>query len=256
MIKKYSEFIVLLRKIYFFNVLFKLIENRSRIILDIKKAINFYLIPCKIRFKNEPKVFCIGSNKTGTTTLKVALTGLNYVIGDQEKAELLLEDYKKRSFYRLIKYCQKAEAFQDIPFSLPYTYILLDHMFPGSKFILSIRKNEHEWYDSYIRYQKQGLGTSTLPTVHELKNHDYVYKGWLYDVKSAREPIDDSMIYDEKYCKNNYLSHIKDVIRYFAYRPNDLLVLNVADKDAYIKLCKFLKKTPRADKMPWENRSK
>ena len=116
-----------------------------------------YLSFNQFRFRFEPKIFCIGRNKTGTTSLKRALKDLDYSVGNQADAELLIHEYAQRNFRSIVEYCHTAQAFQDIPFSLPYTYIVLDHAFPGSKFILSIRKDEDERYQSLIRFHKMRL---------------------------------------------------------------------------------------------------
>jgi len=44
------------------------------------------------------------------------------------------------------------------------------------------------------------------------------------------------------------------VQKYFQYRKNDLLVLNIAQTGAYIKLCEFLERKPLYERMPWENK--
>lgn len=85
------------------------------------------------------KVFCIGRNKTGTTSLKKALSEFGYLIGDQRAAERLIDAYAIRDFGPIMSYCETAEAFQDVPFSWPYTYVVLDQAFPNSKFILTVR---------------------------------------------------------------------------------------------------------------------
>ena len=71
------------------------------------------------------KVFCVGRNKTGTTSLKVALQELGYIMGDQREAERLIDAYAARYFTPVVGYCRSAEAFQDVPFSWPYTYVVL-----------------------------------------------------------------------------------------------------------------------------------
>ena len=83
------------------------------------------------------KVFCVGRNKTGTTSLDVALRELGYLMGDQREAEWLIDAYAARDFKPIVEYCRSAEAFQDVPFSYPYTYVVLDQAFPESKFILT-----------------------------------------------------------------------------------------------------------------------
>src|SRR5690606_4675563 len=102
-----------------------------------------------------PKIFCIGRNKTGTTSLKVALRDLGYSIGSQRAAEHLIEDWGQRDFRRLVKLVSTADAFQDIPFSYDYTFQAMDAAFPGSKFILSIRDSPEQWYESLVRFTQK-----------------------------------------------------------------------------------------------------
>ena len=45
----------------------------------------------KNKAKGKQKIFCIGRNKTGTTSLKRAFEDLGYPVGDQRKAEILTE---------------------------------------------------------------------------------------------------------------------------------------------------------------------
>ena len=94
---------------------------------------------------NKQKIFCIGLNKTGTTSLEKAMIDLGYLIGDQRQAELLFDDWVKRDFSKLIEYCKTAVFFQDSPFSYPYTYVAIDQAFPNSKFILTIRDDAEQW---------------------------------------------------------------------------------------------------------------
>ena len=74
----------------------------------------------------EIQIFCIGRNKTGTTSLAEALTELGIIVGEQNLAEHLIHDWARRDFRRLFLYCRTAQAFQDIPFSLPFTFQALD----------------------------------------------------------------------------------------------------------------------------------
>ena len=126
------------------------------------------------------KVFCIGRNKTGTTSLERALSDLGYVVGHQPTAELLIHDYAQRNFKPIVEYCRTAEAFQDVPFSLPYTYQILDYAFPGSKFILTVRDNENEWYQSLIRFHRNRLGVRGKITKEDLLNDQYRYQGFIW----------------------------------------------------------------------------
>lgn len=118
--------------------------------------------------KDKTKIFCIGRNKTGTTSLKKALKDLGYRVGVQSKAELLLADYSKGKWKSLIKYCKTAEVFQDAPFSWPYTWLILHEHFPGAKFILTTRDSE-DWYRSITRFHaKKFAPGKSIPEKHRL----------------------------------------------------------------------------------------
>ena len=89
----------------------------------------------ELNHANSPKIFGIGNNKTGTTSLSKAMSKLGYKVGNQKIAELLHKDWAQRNFTPIIEYCKTAEFFQDVPFSKPFTFIVLDQAFPNSKFI-------------------------------------------------------------------------------------------------------------------------
>ncbi|MBV8658420.1 MAG: hypothetical protein JO142_11400, partial [Burkholderiales bacterium] len=76
------------------------------------------------------KVFCIGHNKTGTTSIDVALRSAGYRAGTQIEGERLIDDWAHGRFERIIDLCCQGDAFQDIPFSLKHTYRVLDETFP------------------------------------------------------------------------------------------------------------------------------
>ena len=127
------------------------------------------------------KVFCIGLNKTGTTSLESALQELGYSMGSQAAGEILLRQYLTRNFGPIIEFCKTADAFQDIPFGLPYTFVLLDHFFPNANFILSIRDSPDQWYLSDVSFQKKFFNIDVEPTAEMLQSCEYRYKGFMWD---------------------------------------------------------------------------
>lgn len=129
----------------------------------------------------------------------------------------------------------------------------MDRAFPGSKFILSVRDPD-DWYQSYIRHQKEIVGTKELPTVAELKAHPYVWEGWLYDVKRWMGQPEEKF-YDEEFLKEQFVRYNRNVKDNFRFKDN-LLTINVAETDAYQKLCSFLDCDPLYDRMPWENKTR
>ena len=209
-----------------------------------------------IKHSSKPKVFCIGHGKTGTTSVEKALRDLKFKIGDQVKGELLLDAYVKRDFKAIIKFCKTAEAFQDAPFCFKFTFMALDIAYPDSKFILTIRDSPNQWYESLCNFHSKLYGDNgNLPTVSDLKNTTYRYKGYAWDVRRFVYGMDEhSNPYDKETLINYYTSHNENIQDYFKNKDN-LLVINVAEKDAYKKMCTFLQVKPLYNDFPWENKT-
>jgi hypothetical protein len=141
----------------------------------------------RIRLYRKPKVFVIGLNKTGTTTMAKTLRDFGFVVASEKEAKPLFNDWVKGDFDPIIKFCKSAEAFQDSPFSFPGTYIALDKAFPGSKFILTIRDDEDQWYRSITRFHSKlwGDGDGVPPSKLQLQLATSSYRGRPWDVNQA-----------------------------------------------------------------------
>jgi len=203
---------------------------------------------------SQEKVFCIGCNKTGTTSLKLALHDLGYRVGLQLSGELLLKKYLARDFTPIVEFCTTADAFQDIPFSLPYTYVILDHYFRNAKYILSVRDSDEQWFSSLVSFHSTVLGGGSVPTIDTLKKHPYAYEGFCWDAKCRAMPSTESDPYDKQSNLAFYNDHNRSVRTYFREK-NNLLELNLAEPGAYLKFCRFLGREPVAEDFPWANRS-
>lgn len=206
-------------------------------------------------FRKKPKVFCVGQNKTGTTTMEAVLKTLGYKMGSQPKGELLSKEWADRDFKKIVKLCRTADAFQDVPFSNDFTYIILDYAFPGSKFILTVRNNADEWFESLKRFHTRILDKGRLPTPNDLKEFEYRFKGYLWESMRTKFDIDENTLYDHKKYTDHYNMHNDRVIEYFKYRPEDLLVLNVSHDNAMQDIYQFLGFPYKGEKMPHLNAS-
>lgn len=215
------------------------------------------LDPLRVSLRGKPKVFVLGFNKTGTTTMRRALDDLGYIVASERAAKPLFKDWQRRDFKPIINFCKSAEAFQDSPFSFPYTYIALDQAYPGSKFILTVRDDEDQWYRSITHFHSKlwGDGDGTPPTKEQLKEAFNAYKGRPWDVNRALFNSPESDPYNEVELKGFYRWHNQCVAEYFRDRPEDLLVLNVAEPGAYKKFVKFLGIESSAEEFPWENKT-
>jgi hypothetical protein len=208
------------------------------------------------RSKRAEKVFCVGRNKTGTTSLNSALNEMGYRVAPQAPAEMLVEDWARRDFKALRRFCLRYDAFQDVPFSYPYTFQYMDQAFPNSKFILTVRDNADEWYQSVTRFHAKGSGAVAIPTAADVKKHPYRYKGYVWDCQRWLYGIEEKQAYDPVIYKSHYEAHNAAVIDYFRWKPEKLLVLNVKQFGGYQELSKFLsKEVPAGAVFPWENRT-
>lgn len=208
-----------------------------------------------VRSWNKPKIFCIGRNKTGTTSLAKALEEMGFIVALQRPAEYLIKDWIKGRFRRLKLYCMTARAFADAPFSFPGTFEVMDKAFPGSKFILTIRNSPETWYDSIVRAHSKNWGHGKLPDKEDLLNARTIFKGYAWLMMKSLYHIPDNDPYNKEILINHYKNHNRAIMEYFKDRPDDLLVLNVTEDGAYQKLCGFLGVKSEKTVFPWENKS-
>jgi hypothetical protein len=210
----------------------------------------------RILFFRRPKIFCVGANKTGTTTVAAVFRSLGLRVGTQALAELLLHDWARKDYRNIIRYCRFAEAYQDIPFSYPDTYRALDTAFPGSKFILTVRDDAEKWFESLTRFHTKIVGKNRLPTADDLREFPYRYRGFLWNAMRLRYSEDEALLYDRDFYIQCYEAHNNAVREYFKHRPGDLLELNVAEPDAMERLLAFLGYPYSGQQMPHMNSSK
>ena len=163
------------------------------------------------------KVFVIGFQRTGTTSVGAALETLGYHLGGSfgtgTPLQLPITQEKLASAAR--SFALRADAFEDNPW--PVVFREMDEAFPGSKFILT-RRDPAGWIDSMVRH----FGEEPDPV------RSFIYG---HGAPAGHET--------EYVCR--YQSHVDDVLGYFAQRPRDLLVLNL-DRWTWNDLCGFLEK--------------
>lgn len=204
----------------------------------------------------KPKIFCIGHNKTGTTTIESVLKDFGYKLGNQIQGEMLLDAWYHRDFKEIIKFCKTADAFQDVPFSLPYTYQHLDLAYPGAKFILTERDNAEQWYQSLTKFHsKLWAKENRTPNMIDLKSVKDRYKDFAYQYIKYNFQTLDNDLYNKEVLIDHYLRHNDTVKSYFKSRPEKLLVINVSKSEDYATLCQFLDKPITRTDFPWENKT-
>ena len=160
------------------------------------------------------KVFGIGMNKTGTTTLGVCLESLGFSHTSYNLE--MLRHVRRDELEPVIEFARGYDAFEDWPW--PLIYRELDAAFPGSRFVLTTRLDVERWFGSLLRHADR-----TGPT--EMRTLVYGHA-----MPSANPEAHRAM----------YESHNAAVRSYFADRPGDFLEVCWERGDGWRELCSFL----------------
>mgnify|MGYP000347795657 CR=1 FL=1 len=182
--------------------------------LPVKKPLNFRWFNGAMT--DRPKVFCIGFQKTGTTSLHAALETLGYrtaaVAGRGWSADRLAAEGASLC----VETARDFDAVQDMPW--PLFFRELDEAFPGSKFVLTVRDPE-KWFASIEGHFGANEGEMQA----------FVYG------RDAAAPAGNKARYTE-----TLRAHEAAVRAHFAGRAGDLLVMNLEAGDGWNALCAFL----------------
>jgi Sulfotransferase domain len=97
------------------------------------------------------KVFGIGLNKTGTSSLRIALETLGYRVSGPNKK--LLKQVRSGNAAGLIAHTSHYDAFEDFPYPLAFREL---HQHYGSiaKFVLTTRHSGEAWYQSICEHAR------------------------------------------------------------------------------------------------------
>jgi hypothetical protein len=172
------------------------------------------------------KILGIGLPRTGTASLSDVFVMLGY---------------RTRHYPKYVDRVRAYEALIDVPMCNEFE--VLDKMYPGSKFILSVRD-----LDSWL--------VSCKFSSNRFRWHDLRPEGRCGpEVFKAHMEIFNTTAYDEDKFIEGYHRHYSRVIDYFKDR-DDLLVYNLKDEDKLTRVCTFLGKETPDDGFPHKNKSK
>lgn len=209
------------------------------------------------RTNGKPKIFVVGRNKTGTTSMKKAFEDLGFVVGEQLVSDYLTDKYFfKGDYQKILRFIKTAQVFQDVPFSFWEFVPVLDREFPGSKFILTVRDDDLQWYNSLVKFHAKRYGSNGNPPSYDdlQKIEKYPGSGFGINVMKVHgTPSYDP--YNKDIMCNHYNSHNEYVVDYFNDRPEDLLVINLSEAGAYQEFVKFIGADSDFTDFPWENRT-
>lgn len=176
---------------------------------------------------NRDKVFCIGLNKTGTTSIGDALEVLGYrrLGWDDLTSRRLTHAWCRQDIDSFIRICSRYDAFEDIPW--PLVYKEMAAAFPSAKFILTTRSSEEKWLSSVSKHtiRRKWLG------------HKMIYGS--YEVESNKKGYSDV-----------YRDHNESVMKFFENCPERLYVCCIDNNSGWNELCSFLN-IKRAPSIPF-----
>lgn len=165
------------------------------------------------------KIFCLGFQKTGTTTMSAALKALGFSVAGATKrinreADWTCSDQRQAIWKVLQKVIDHNDAIQDSP--CPFFYEDFDAAYPGARFILTERDPER-WIASYAKF---------FPD----KNNRL--RRWMYGL--------DRLTGNEAEYKRIYIEQNSRIKQHFAGRDDHFLTMNLEAGDGWLKLVNFL----------------
>jgi len=173
------------------------------------------------------KIFCIGLNKTGTSSLHRALLMLGF--HSLHYGGPAVDEVIRRAIAEgrpMLHYLSKRfDAYSDVNI-LIRKFDLADQQYPRSKFIFTWRDID-SWLDSRTRH-------------YLLMN-------------KQRGPNGKKHIIDHEKWKEEWFMHRQKVYDYFQIRRKDILIMNICAGQGYELLCPFLDKPLPAGPFPREN---
>jgi hypothetical protein len=189
-------------------------------VLDLRMVYNTLPNPDK-----NTKIFCIGLSRTGTKSLTVALYILGYNVIHYPSDKQSLKDLIDGNYnFSVLK---DYDGISDITVS-PY-YAQLYKQFPNSKFILTVR-NKQDWLRSFEKHW------SDRPPFNDPNQN----KTYMKVRRLLRASVYGTYKFNRERMAYVYDLHKKNVKDFFRNKPRSLLVLNIFQKKAWKKLCKFL----------------
>lgn len=200
----------------------------------------------RMRYRNDQRVFIVGRNKTGTSTVTAALSERGLAVYEGAEARLF-DSWCEREFAPIVDRCRESEVFADVPFGLPDTYKILDREFPFSKFVLTVWPTSDDWFDAFTRFHSRKIGGGSVPSAEQLAAFGHRRPGYVADVLHFGYGVSREEPYQRWPLIAAYERHNEQVIDYFRDRPDDLLVLDISRPEALGELCRFVGLEPTTD---------
>ena len=180
----------------------------------------------KQKYKIEKdKIFCIGYNKSGSTSLVYSIHELGFgplmgfpagetLLPSIVKSNLCSDDTFTES---LLEFSETANLFKDIPFSLPNIWKIIYAKYPSAKFILSVRDSPEQWFTSITNFHGKITTITSWSAINEtiycypkkLKTNSFFHDYMTIINGNSKEP------YNKTTLIASYNNHNDEVIKFF-----------------------------------------
>lgn len=181
------------------------------------------------------KIFGIGLSRTGTKSLTSALETLDFNIAHypcdrKTYKELTIGKYN-------LSILENYDGITDITVAPFFPH--LDRLYPGSKFIFTLREKE-----TWLKSMENHFGKNPLPKVLP----DLLFERKIR--RFLRAAVYGTYTFDRERMAYVYDSHLKNVREYFKEKEKQLLEINITNGEGWEKLCPFLEKAVPPDPFP------
>ena len=184
-----------------------------------------------------PRVFCIGLNKTGTSSFHQAMQilGLKSLHGGGvdwggDKINQAVRDAFNEGRPLLSDVDPVFDAFSDVG-TLAKHFDLLDEQYPGSRFVLTVRPVD-EWISSRRRHVERNV----------VRKQAGKYHGTF-------------LVVDEARWRREWHRHVERARRHFAGRP-EFLEVDLTACVGWGPVCRLLQLPEPSVPFPWANRDR
>jgi hypothetical protein len=179
-----------------------------------------------------PRVFCLGLNKTGTSSFHQAMEilGLKSLHWGGPDVRRTVEVALVEGRPLLSGLDPTIDAFSDVE-PVTKNFDVLDQQYPGSRFVLTVRPIL-EWIDSRRRHVERNVVR-----------------------RQAGEYDGNFLVVDEEHWRSEWHRHVDRARRYFA-RRSEFLEVDLTAGAGWDPLCKFLDLPEPSVPFPWVNRNR
>jgi hypothetical protein len=181
---------------------------------------------------DRPRVFCIGLNKTGTSSFHAAMEilGLTSLHWGGPATNVAVRTALDEGRPLLSGLDPAFDAFSDIGM-LSTRFDQLDEQYPGSRFVLTVRPVD-EWIDSRRRHVERNIAR-----------------------RAAGEYDGDFLVVNEDLWRKQWERQLRRARHHFEGRP-DFLEIDFTAGHGWQLLCELLDVPEPAAPFPWANRDR